>query len=88
MKTTKIFKGIANIAIGCVFFGIKFYNISPIVFIEELQRNVFVQESVHFSNYFTEFFKQNGLNLILAILFIGIGVLELIEIKGVMKHAD
>jgi hypothetical protein len=38
--------------------------------------------------YFDEFFKQNGLNLVVSLLFIGIGVLELIQVKGMNRNAN
>ena len=90
MKTIKIIKGIAIILIGIVIFTIKFYDISNTVMIDEteMQFSFFIR-GLHFFEadtiqmYFNEFFKQTGINVILSLLFVGVGVMEIIESKGV-----
>ena len=41
-----------------------------------------------FASFFDEFFKQNGLNLVVSLLFITIGVLELIQVKGMKSNGN
>jgi hypothetical protein len=90
MKTIKILKGLSFILTGITMFGIKFYNISYSVmagtigmtFAEAVQYTSKYSVS-YFDDYFNQFFKLTGTNLILALLFIAIGIFELIETKGV-----
>ena len=96
MKIKQIFKGILNIAIGFTFFGIKFYTIQPMIMDESGGALTFIQlirqgvtySGEYFMGYFNEIFKQNGINLILALLFIAVGVLELLQIKGMKSNGN
>jgi len=83
MKTIKIIKGITIIIIGIVIFTIKFYDISVEILVEgyELPFTFANPQAVWY--YFNEFFKQTGINVILSLLFVGVGVMEIIESKGV-----
>ena len=88
MKLVKIFKGIAFIALGFVFFTIKFYTINQTVIVEEGARPITFSEPIMVHAHFDEFFQQSGINLVLALLFIGIGVLELLQIKGMKSNVN
>lgn len=86
MKLVKIIKGVAFIISGMIMFSIKFYNINPVIVLEDTGASLNFSNPMFVAMYFERFFEQSGINLILALLFIGIGVLELIEIKGVLKN--
>jgi hypothetical protein len=83
MKAIKIIKGITFVIIGVIIFTVKFYDISQIVYIEEIENNVHFVNISSVGAYFDEFFKQTGINVILSLLFVGVGVMEIIESKGV-----
>lgn len=96
MKLARILKGVANIIIGVVFFQLRFYTIQSTVisadghafsFVELIKQGV-DYGAQYFMVYFDEIFKQNGLNLVLALLFIAVGVLELIQVKGMKSNAN
>ena len=96
MKLKQIFKGVLNIVVGVLFFQLRFYTIQQTVltadghtfsFIELVKQGV-DYGGQYFTEYFNDIFKQNGINLVLALLFIGIGVLELLQIKGMKSNVN
>ena len=87
-KWVYIFKGIIFIAIGMCFFSVKFYEIQSVVFLQELNNDVFAYIPNHFASYFNEFFKQSGMNVLFSVLFIALGIIELISSKGVARNAN
>ena len=92
----QLIKGISYIALGFCFFSIKFYEIKKeIVLVDGSVRSFlwWIKNGVDvslqiFNDHFDDFFKQNGLNLVVSLLFITIGVLELIQVKGMKSNGN
>jgi len=96
MKIVKIIKSLLFILLGVCFFSVKFYEINQEVIFEDgttktflwwLKNGIDVSTQL-FNENFDVFFKQNGLNLVVSLLFIGVGVLELIQVKGMNRNGN
>jgi mannitol-specific phosphotransferase system IIBC component len=91
----KIIKGLLIIALGLLFLTVKFYNINSTItvetgvwYIRDLF-NLFTQHSKEgFELVFNQFFQSTGLNVVIGLLFIVIGVFEIIEAKGVKTNVN
>jgi hypothetical protein len=95
VKAIKILKGLLFIATGLSFFLVKTYNIvsSINLYGYEIDFRAFIRGASSYNTedvllMFNNFFQATGINVILAFLFIGIGILELLELKGVKTDGN
>jgi hypothetical protein len=82
----KIVKGIIFITIGILFLFVTFYNYHSYAIINDREFS-FYEYLVIFRDYdLNHFFRETIFNYIFAILFMGLGVLEIID-SGILKKA-
>ncbi|MCK9576748.1 MAG: hypothetical protein M0R51_12565 [Clostridia bacterium] len=78
MKKAAIIKGILFIAISVTFMTVNFYTIHQYIVPEDIRIQVQINNSAYFFEYITQFFEHTWQNILFAMLFFGLGILEFI----------
>lgn len=87
-KISKFIKGLVFLGISLTFFSATFYNIHRTIFVEGVYQDgteLGIYQWSSLSAYFDLFFEKTNTNIILAILF---GVVGILEIIGGIKNGD
>lgn len=77
----KFSKAIVYFITSIVFMSVNFYNIHESIIAPDINVEVTVRNITYFSSYFTQFFQHTWQNIWLTLLFMALGIIEMIGVR-------